>query len=137
MTSERRESVLDVAGWLESTPQRDPSMRRVKKVRGGKRARLTEENLQSFLHVGYRNIFQGSQHNLQGERESEPKVERGSTSVHRFFPEKVPGHLMVVSSESVGAVNGPKIQNKTKIKTKGDADEKRWYKFWGEREKVL
>lgn len=50
-------SVLGVAGWLESTPQRDLSMRRVSKVRGGKRKCLAGENLQSFRHVGYRNYF--------------------------------------------------------------------------------
>lgn len=104
--------MLDAAGWLESTAQRDLPTKKVKKVRGGGRQCLAGENLQSFRHVGYRNSFQAGQRDLQGERQREPKLEMGSTLVCRFFPEKSPANITVVYSESIVNVGyGPKGQN--------------------------
>lgn len=58
--------------------------------------------MQAFQHVGYKNSFQISQHDLQGEREREPKLTRGSTPVCRFFPGKAPSNFTVVYSAAGG-----------------------------------
>lgn len=82
------------------TPER-PVNRRVKKVRDNKWECLTGEKLQSFHS---RDSFQVSQHDLQGKRHTQPKLNKGSTLVHTSFPGKVPSSLTVVPPESVGGL---------------------------------
>lgn len=60
-------------------------------------------DINSWHVLSVTEIFSGIQHDLQGQRQRETKLQiQGLPLVHRSFPEEEPGDLTVASSEVPG-----------------------------------